>query len=136
MIATVISMAIGQNRMESRAKLKFRPPAEWFSNMQPQMDPQQSPSYYEQSDQPSQADNPFQDFYLEDYEPETMDAPGGGSNSATGGNKFVRHPSMEPPVFQSLCPTSRTDVFLQNKDFEYRPSSYVEVKCELPSQYQ
>ena len=86
---------------------------------------QQSPSYFEQSDQPaSDSQFAFQDIYVEDYEPD-------GDLQFSGGSKFARHPSQEPPVFQSLCPTSRTDVFLNaDSDYEYRPSSYVEVKCE------
>lgn len=84
----------------------------------------QSPSYFEQSDQPQASDNLFQDLYVEDYEPE-------GDSQFSGGSKFARHPSMDPPVFQSLCPTTRTDVFLNtDSDYEYRPNSYVEVKCE------
>lgn len=84
---------------------------------------EQSPSYFEQSDQPAQDSSLFQDIYVEDYEPE--------ESQFSGGSKFARHPSMEPPVFQPLCPTSRTDVFLNtDSDYEYRPSSYVEVKCE------
>lgn len=80
-------------------------------------------SYFEQSDQPASDNSQFQDFYVEDYEPE--------GELQFGGSKFARHPSMEPPVFQSLCPTKRTDVFLNvDSDYEYRPSSYVEVKCE------
>lgn len=122
MIFTIISVVIGQKFTEQRAKLKFRPPAEWFANMQPQP-MEQSPNYFEQSDQPEQ-DTQFQDLYVEDYEPEA-------ELQFSGGSKVARHPSMEPPVFQSLCPTSRTDVFLNTEsDYEYRPSSYVEVKCE------
>jgi hypothetical protein len=121
-IFTAISDVIGQKFTDQRAKLKFRPPSEWFANMQPSP-MEQSPSYFEQSDQPA-PDSQFQDLYVEDYEPE-------GEAQFSGGTKFVRHPSMEPPVFQSLCPTSRTDVFLNtDSDYEYRPSSYVEVKCE------
>ena len=82
-----------------------------------------SPSYFEQSDQPTD-NSQFQEMFVDDYEPEAQP-------EFSGGKKFVRHPSMEPPVFQSLCPTSRTDVFLNgDSDYEYRPSSYVEVKCE------
>jgi hypothetical protein len=122
-IFTGISVVTGQKFTEQRAKLKFRPPTEWFANMQPPPQ-EQSPSYFEQSDQPV-PDSQFQDLYVEDYEPEAVES------QFSGGSKFVRHPSMEPPVFQSLCPTSRTDVFLNtDSDFEYRPSSYVEVKCE------
>lgn len=123
-IATIVSIAIGQQR-EQRTKLKFRPPAQWFANMQP-ANMEQSPSYFEQSDQPANDnESPFQDLYIEDYEPEA-------DTQFSGGSKYARHPSMDPPVFQSLCPTSRTDVFLNNdSDYEYRPSSYVEVKCEF-----
>lgn len=122
MIVTIISLVVGQKFSEQRSKLKFRPPSDWFANMQPQMD--QSPSYFEQSDQPMATDSLFQDLYVEDYEPD-------GESQFSGGSKFARHPSMEPPIFQSLCPTTRTDVFLNtDSDYEYRPSSYVEVKCE------
>lgn len=120
-IVTVIAVVAGQRFTERRPKLKFRPPGEWFSNMQPSMD--QSPSYFEQSDQPAADNSLFQELYVEDYEPE--------GESQYGGSKFARHPSLEPPVFQSLCPTTRTDVYLNtDSDYEYRPSSYVEVKCE------
>jgi hypothetical protein len=122
-ILTIISIVIGQKFTDQRPKLKFRPPSEWFANMQ-QIPVDQLPSYFEQSDQPSQSNTQFQDFYVEDYDPE-------GELQFSGGPKFVRHPSQEPPVFQNLCPTSRTDVFLNDdSDYEYRPSSYVEVKCE------
>lgn len=84
---------------------------------------EQSPNYFEQSDQPAQDNSQFQDLYVEDYEPD--------GESQFGGSKFARHPNQDPPVFQSLCPTKRTDVFLSaDTDYEYRPSSYVEVKCE------
>ena len=120
-LAVVISVAVGQRFTDQRPKLKFRPSSEWFANMQPQMD--QSPSYFEQSDQPQASESLFQDLYVEDYEPE-------GDSQFSGGPKFARHPSMEPPVFQSLCPTTRTDVFLTDPYYEFRPNSYVEVKCE------
>lgn len=122
-IVTGISVVIGQKFTEQRAKLKFRPPGEWFANMQPSMD--QSPSYFEQSDQPV-SDSKFTDLYVEDFDPE-------GDSQFSGGSKFARHPSQDPPVFQSLCPTKRTDIFLNtDSDYEYRPSSYVEVKCSHP----
>jgi hypothetical protein len=122
-IFTIISIVIGQKYTEQRPKLKFRPPSEWFANMQP-MPMEQSPSYFEQSDQPAPDNSLFQDLYVEDFDPD--------GESQYGGSKFARHPSQEPPVFQSLCPTSRTDVFLNTESdgYEYRPSSYVEVKCE------
>lgn len=85
--------------------------------MQPADD---SPNSSEQSDQP--ADSQFQDFYVEDYEPE-------GQLQFAGGNKFARNPAPAA-VFQSLCPTKRTIVKLTSDFFEYRPNQYEEVECE------
>lgn len=121
MIVAVVSVITGQRISEQKTKLKFRPPSEWFANMQPPAE--QSLSYFEQNEQPAM-DGPFQDLYLEDYEPEA-------DSQFSGGSKFARHPTMNPPVFQPLCPTSRTNVFLKDPDYEYRPSSFVEVRCKL-----
>lgn len=123
MVFTTICVTHGQKFAEQRTKQKFRPSSEWFINMQPPLE--QNPNYFEQSDQPApDPSNEFLDLYVEDYEPD-------GDSQFTGGSKFARHPAMEAPVFQPLCPTSRTDVFLNTDSaYEYRPSSYVEVKCE------
>lgn len=120
---TVISMVAAQ-KFPERTKLKFRPPGEWFESMQAPAE--QSPNYFEQSDQPAsdgQFQGQFQDLFVDDD-----DADG----EFSGGSKFARHhPSMAPAVFQSLCPTKRNDVFLNTDSaFEYRPSSYEEVTCK------
>jgi hypothetical protein len=120
-IVAIISSVIGQQKFtEQRAKQKFRPSNEWFANMQQAME--QSPNDYEQNDQP-QPESQFTDFYVEDYEPQA-DA------ELVGGNKFVRHPSQAPAVFQSLCPTTNLTVLLDTESHEYRPSSYIEKRCE------
>lgn len=108
--------------MPDRAKLKFRPPGEWFENMQAPVE--QSPSYFEQSDQPS-SDGQFQDLFVEDDEPVAK-------SQFTGGSKYARnHITSAPAVFQSLCPTKRSDISLSSDSFyEYRPSSYEEVTCK------
>ncbi|CRK95554.1 CLUMA_CG009019, isoform A [Clunio marinus] len=117
----IISIVIGQKFVEQRKKLRFRPPSEWFENMQPSME--QSPNYFEQSDQPA-PDIQFQDVYVDDFEAET--------DPQNGGLKVVRHPSMEVAHFQSLCPTRKTDVFLDNdSEYEYRPSSYEEAHIHM-----
>lgn len=116
-VIVTISFVTGQNLGERRANLKFRP--EWFQNIQPSEE--QSQSDFEQSDQPAQDE--FDDIYVDEYEPQ--------SESHSGGPKFVRHPSMDRPVFQSLCVLTR-DSFLLNDDpiYEYRPSSYQEISCK------
>lgn len=115
---TIISMSVA---MPDRAKLKFRPPGEWFENMQEPAE--QSPSYFEQSDQP--AESQFRDLFIEDDEPVV-------ETKFTGGSKFPRnHITSAPAVFQSLCPTKRSDVVLSTDSFyEYRPSSYEVVSCK------
>lgn len=108
--------------LPDRTKMKFRPPGEWFENMQAPAE--QSPSYFEQSDQPA-SDGQFQDLFVEDEDPVA-------DSQFTGGSKYARHhASMAPAVFQSLCPTKRRDVSLSTDSFyEYRPSSYEEVTCK------
>lgn len=115
---TIISMSVA---MPERPKLKFRPPGEWFENMQEPAE--QSPSYFEQSDQP--AESQFRDLFIEDDEPVA-------ETQFTGGSKFARnHVTTAPAVFQSLCPTKRSDVVLSTDSFyEYRPSSYEVVTCK------
>lgn len=104
MLAIVASVIAGQVFTEQqRSKLKFRPDPDWFANMQPPMD--QMPNYFEQSDQPM-PEGQFQDLYVGDYDHNT-------EAEFSGGSKFARHPSQESAVFQSLCPISRTHVYLQ-----------------------
>lgn len=119
---TIISMVAAQ-KFPERTKLKFRPPGEWFESMQGPAE--QSPSYFEQSDQPA-LEGQFQDLFVDDDDPEA-------DSQFTGGSKFARHhPSMAPAVFQSLCPTKRNDISLDSDSkYEYRPSSYREVLCEF-----
>lgn len=120
-LIVIISFVVAPNFADRREKLKFRPYPEWFANMQPPAD--QSPSYFEQSDEPA-SENQFTDLFVDDYESDN-------ESQFSGGSKVPRHPSMFPAVYQSLCPTKRIDVFLNNDfDYEYRPSSYVEVECE------
>jgi hypothetical protein len=121
-IVAILSIVVGQR--SSGTKSRYRPDASLFAAMERNAD--QSASYFEQNDQPS-FDGQFQELYVnqEDFEPENTEG------AQYGGNKFVRHPTHDPSVFQSLCPTRRTSVVL-DKDpyYEYRPASYEEVRCE------
>jgi hypothetical protein len=50
--------------------------------------------------------------------------------------KFPRHiHNQHKLIFQSLCPTIRRPVFLnEDSQFEYRPSAYEEIICAHPMQ--
>lgn len=121
-----MTIAIGSNFAQQRPKLQFRPPPEWFANLQP-LD--RSPNYSESDDEPFESNQvlnqaQFPEFYFNENNDED-------EFTLTNGNKLVRHiDHMDTPVFKRTCPTVNWTVTFPDKDYQYLPSSYLEVKCK------
>ncbi|KAG5677322.1 hypothetical protein PVAND_007091 [Polypedilum vanderplanki] len=136
LIVVLLSISFGDSHVVGqKVKSKYRPRPEWFNPSGVAVDhdfiSSDSVAYDEQSDQPEMMNSSPFHGYIDSYV-------FSDSQNKEGGDKFQRAAfASSHESFANLCPIQKElvsimDHPLYDRNYEYKPETYIQIKCVEP----